>query len=375
MQLDIRRILVVLFCFVLLSNTYAQKKNLRFSALGGPAYSPDYGLLVGGSMLFTFKTNPLDVDLRKSVVPINFSVMEAGYDFKIHPQLFLKGGDIRVFSDLEYLNTYNHYYGVGYEDNRTIERGEKTTEYFQNTVILRNDVLFRINDSPFFIGPSLDYTDRILTDVAPGIKDDFIYIYQCGTEEGINFRNVGFGIRATYDTRDVPVNAYEGKYFDINARMYNKELGSTQNWGVISVEYRQYKKLPRLGERKVLAWTAKVRSTVGDTPFTDMSQIGSPHDLRGYYKGQFRDKTSAYIMAEFRSMWNSKSKFLSKMGYTVWGGVGMIGSDIVTPQGVLPNFGAGFRYEVQPRMNFRIDVGHDPLQNQTLIYFNMTEAF
>ncbi|WP_044221078.1 BamA/TamA family outer membrane protein [Flammeovirga pacifica] len=373
----IQRILIVLLIIILPTKVFAQEKekNLRFSALGGPAYSPDYGVLVGGSMLFTFKTNPLDIDLRKSIVPVTFSIMEAGYDVKIHPQLFLKGGDIRVFSDYEYLNNYEHYYGVGYDDNRTIVRGDETTRYFQNTVIIRNDVLFRIQDSPFFIGPSLDYTDRELTDVAAGIRDDFIYFHQGGTDEGIHFRNVGFGLRLTYDTRDVPVNAYEGVFFDMKARMYHKELGSTNNWGILSFEYRQYKKMSRWGERKTLAWTAKVRSTIGDTPFTDMSIIGSPYDLRGYYKGQFRDKTMAYLMAEYRSMWNSKSKFCSKLGYTVWGGVGMIGSDILTPNGVLPNFGVGLRYEVQPRMNFRIDIGHDPLQKQTLIYFNMTEAF
>ncbi|NME69468.1 BamA/TamA family outer membrane protein [Flammeovirga aprica] len=366
--------LIVTFSFA----TYGQEKkdkNLKFSALGGPGYSPDYGLLIGGTMLFTFKTNPLNQDLRKSVVPLHFTILEEGYNVQIHPQLFLKGGDIRVFSDIEYLNNYNHYYGFGFEENRYIPRGKETTQYFQNTFIFRNDVLFRINDSHFFIGPSLDYTDRRLTDVAEGIKDDWIYNIQGGTDEGINFRNVGFGLRLTYDTRDIPVNAYSGVYFNVSSRFYNKSLGSTTNWGVFTAEYRQYKKLPKLGERKVLAWTANVRSTIGNVPFTDMSLIGSPYDLRGYYKGQFRHRTAAYMLAEFRSMWNSPSKFVNKLGYTVWGGVGMIGPDLLTPEGILPNFGVGLRYEVQPRMNFRIDIGHDPLQKQTLIYFNMTEAF
>lgn len=367
--------LIIILFYIVAFEISAQEKNLRFSALGGPAYSPDYGLLIGGTMLFTFKTDPFDENLRKSIIPISFSVLEAGYDVKIKPQLFLNKGDLRLFSDIQYLNNYDHYYGVGYDDNISIKRGNETTQFFQNTFIVRNDLLFRIGGSSFFIGPSLDFTDRELSDVAVGIKDDWIYNEQGGTDKGIHFRNLGVGFRFSYDTRDIPANAWSGVYFDLSSRIYNREFGSTTNWGIITAEYRQYKKLPKLGKRKVLAWTAKVSSTVGNTPFTDMPMIGSPFDLRGYYKGQFRAKTAAYMMAEYRAMINSKSKFTSKIGYVIWGGAGYIGSDMLSPEGILPNFGVGLRYEVQPRMNFRIDIGHDPINNQTLIYFNMTEAF
>ena len=41
----------------------------------------------------------------------------------------------------------------------------------------------------------------------------------------------------------------------------------------------------------------------------------------------------------------------------------------------LPNYGVGLRIEVQPRMNVRLDLGKNTVNNQTLFYFNMTEAF
>lgn len=44
-------------------------------------------------------------------------------------------------------------------------------------------------------------------------------------------------------------------------------------------------------------------------------------------------------------------------------------------EGVLPNYGVGLRIEVQPRMNVRLDLGKNTVNNQTLFYFNMTEAF
>ena len=44
-------------------------------------------------------------------------------------------------------------------------------------------------------------------------------------------------------------------------------------------------------------------------------------------------------------------------------------------EGVLPNYGLGLRIEVQPRMNVRLELGKNTVNNQTLFYFNITEAF
>lgn len=34
------------------------KRNFHYNILGGPSYTPDFGLLVGGSALMTFRMNP-----------------------------------------------------------------------------------------------------------------------------------------------------------------------------------------------------------------------------------------------------------------------------------------------------------------------------
>ena len=51
-----------------------KEKNMRFSILGGPGYTPDYGVLVGGSTLFTFSTHPEDKNLQRSVLPFAFGL-------------------------------------------------------------------------------------------------------------------------------------------------------------------------------------------------------------------------------------------------------------------------------------------------------------
>jgi len=116
---------------------------------------------------------------------------------------------------------------------------------------------------------------------------------------------------------------------------------------------------------------ADTRFTSGDVPLTDLSMIGSPFNLRGYYLGQYRDKNAFYTLIEYRQMINAGDetkfkKILSKLGFATWVGMGSIAPDFRNWSEIMPNFGAGLRIEVQPRMNFRIDVGHDALSGQTL---------
>ena len=113
---------------------------------------------------------------------------------------------------------------------------------------------------------------------------------------------------------------------------------------------------------------------------TKYALSGTPFDLRGYYMGQFRDKSSHVVMAEYRQMINTDKsnwvkKMLSHVGYVAWGGCGFMGPTPGKIEGVLPNLGLGLRIEVQPRMNVRLDFGRDMVNKQNLFYFNMTEAF
>ena len=37
-------------------------RNFHYNILGGPSYTPDFGLLIGGSALMTFRMNPKDTE-------------------------------------------------------------------------------------------------------------------------------------------------------------------------------------------------------------------------------------------------------------------------------------------------------------------------
>lgn len=375
---------------LLLANTIAysaepdslkQKKNVRFSILGGPGYTPDYGFLIGGSALFTFSTNVEDSTLKRSVLPIAFAYMtNGGGSMIIRPQLFFNHDRFRIFGQFSMNSTLDNYYGVGYETNSNTERGEETTQYRSIGFKLNPVFLFRYRETDLFLGGSLDAGMRAMDDPSQGVINDPHFIAQGGDADGLSFTNMGIGANISYDTRDVPANAYSGVFVEFSATYYPKALGSTMEYGVYKLDYRQFKQLKKLGDRRVLAWMVNGRFTSGDVPITELSMVGSAFDLRGYYMGHYRDKNAVMAVTEYRHMFNAGDettfkRLLSKCGFVTWAGVGSVSESFVNTENLLPNFGAGLRIELQPRMNFRIDIGRDPTNKQNLVYFNMTEAF
>ena len=294
------------------------KRNIHYNILGGPSYTPDFGALIGGSALVTFRMNPSDTLQKRSVLPMAVAVMfEGGLNLMVKPQLFFKNDKFRIFGKFTYKNTLENFYGIGYATNKHYERSDSTSEYRYSGFQINPWFLFRLGKSNFFAGPQIDLS---------------------------------------YDKISEPA-----KYL-VDQPDYN---------------YRQYKKV---GNRKVIAWTAQTKNVFGDVPMNQYALSGTPFDLRGYYMGQYRDKSSHVVLAEYRQMFNTdKSTWVKRMlhhlGFVAWGGCGFMGPTMGKIEGVLPNAGVGLRIEVQPRMNVRLDFGRNFANDQSLFYFNMTEAF
>ena len=355
------------------------KRNLHYNILGGPSYTPDFGVLLGGSALLTFRMDPKDTTMQRSVIPASIAFMfNGGLNIMVKPQLFFRNDRFRIFGQFIYKNTEENYYGLGYTTNKNYIRSEQTSQYQYSGIRFNPWFLFRLKDSDFFLGPQVDLNYEKMKDPAQGILDDPTYQAAGGDANGYKNFSSGLGFLLTYDTRDIPANPYKGTYLDFRGTMYQKWLGGDDNYYLVELDYRQYKSV---GKRKVLAWTAQTKNVFGDNiPLNRYVLTGTPFDLRGYYMGQYRDKTSHLALLEYRQMFNTdKSNWFKKMashlGYVVWGGVGFMGHNPVKIEGVLPNAGIGLRIEVQPRMNVRLDIGRNFVNKESLFYFNITEAF
>ena len=356
-------------------------RNMRFSILGGPGYSPDFGLTIGGSALFTFRMDKSDLELKRSVVPIAIAAMtKGGVKVVSKPQLFFAGDRFRIFGQFQYEYFPDNFYGVGYTTNRDYVRSASTSLFRESELQLNPLFLFRIRQTDWFAGPYLDFTWETMSDVGAEMVRQKDYAAAGGDESGYETLSTGLGFLVTLDSRDVPANAYKGVYFDFRAAAYNDFMGMNglfNDFYRVDLDYRQYLSV---GERKTFAWTVQSKNVFGDVPLNKYSLIGTPFDLRGYYWGQYRDKSAHMVIAEYRQMINTDrttwvKKALSRLGFVAWGGCGFLGPDPFRIEGVLPNAGLGIRIEVQPRMNVRLDFGRNFINGQNLFYFNMTEAF
>lgn len=356
------------------------QRNFHYNILGGPSYTPDFGVLIGGSALMTFRMNPKDTTMRRSVVPMALAFMfeGGGLNLMVKPQLFFKDDKFRIFGVLNYKNTRENFYGIGYNTNKNYERSDSTSQYRYSGFQVNPWFMFRMGKSDIFFGPQIDISYDKLSDPAKHLPQQADYAAAGGDENGYKNFSSGIGFLLSYDTRDIPANPYSGTYVDLRGIMYQKWLGSDQNFYRLELDYRQYKSV---GQRKVLAWTLQTKNSFGrHIPLTKYALSGTPFDLRGYYMGQYRDKSSHVALVEYRQMFNTDrstwlKRITSHLGYVAWGGVGFMGPTPGKIEGVLPNAGLGLRIEVQPRMNVRFDYGRNFVNKQSLFYFNMTEAF
>ena len=176
-----------------------------------------------------------------------------------------------------------------------------------------------------------------------------------------------------YDSRDIPVNAYHGTFVQAMVTFYGSYLGGNNTYFLVDVDFRNYQQLASL-DGQTLAWTIRGRFTQGDVPYGEMSQLGSPSDLRGYTWGRFRDESFYYFITEYRHMFRKRSTGeRGKHGLVAWVGGGSIMEKVFQIDNFLYNFGFGYRLEVQPRMNVRFDYGFG--RDNSGLYFNFTETF
>ena len=318
------------------------KRNLHYNILAGPSYTPDLGVLIGGTSLLTFRVNPEDTTQLRSIIPPSIAVMfEGGVSIQMKPQLFFKDDKFRIFGQFSYKNIKENFYGIGYNTNKDWVRSDSTSEYRYSGIQINPWFLFRIKGSDFFIGPQLDITYDRMKKPAKYMQDLPSYIEAGGNASGYKNFSSGVGFLLSYDSRDMPANAYKGIYLNAQGMIYGKYIGSDNNFYRLDFDYRQYKSV---GLRKVIAWTIQSKNVFGDVPLNKYSLVGTPFDLRGYYMGQYRDKSAHIALAEYRQMFNTdKSNWFKKianhLGFAAWAGCGFMGPNPGKIEGVLPNAG------------------------------------
>ncbi len=375
-----RRFLLAALILAISATAHAQKKisrndsirnekirqgKLIFSQVVIPASAPETGFLLGSASAFTFSLNRADTMQQRSSVPfIAYASVRGAFGFQSDAVLLFKK-KIRWLNSVEFNHIVDNYWGVGYEAGSTVEQSEDSTQYTKNNFRWNPKVLKEIKPK-FFIGSQTDYSLTLVDDPNPHMQQDGAYL-----KYGDRVEAFGVGALLQYDTRDMIVNSWKGTLLELSWLSYPASWTTGEGYSVLSFDFRKFTGLGTT-PGKVLALNFRTRLSVGDTPYTELSTIGSDNNLRGYYGGRYRDQHSAYALVEYRHTFKKKEG-LSKHGFVVWTGAGEVWSSKIELENTLPVIGLGYRFALQPRINLRIDAGIG--RDSFGFYINITEAF
>jgi hypothetical protein len=188
-------------------------------------------------------------------------------------------------------------------------------------------------------------------------------------EESIDFdtedvRAVGVGLTVEYDSRDLPINTYSGRYFKIQALLNDEAIGSKDSYQSYEAGFKSYHEL---SDSVVLAFELRGCQRQGTVPLWDSCRI----KLRGFSATDYLGKSSYSAQAEVR--WRLGQRW----GVVAFGGGGKIDRPYsnVGESASTPSYGAGLRFSVLPakRVNIRLDYAKS--RDSDAIHFSVGEAF
>lgn len=248
------------------------------------------------------------------------------------------GGDrIRYLGAIGKVNANLEYFGVQ----------NQPRAYSLDGFMLVQQLLFRVADSHWYIGPRYVYADTTATfkfgasanEVGPVDKSQRI-------GKG--------GLVIDYDSRDNIFYPNKGSYAEIEAQFARGGLGSTQSFNMFNA--RGFTWLP-LSRTWILGLRADTKFSSGDVPFYAQPYV----DLRGVQKGRYQDRNALAAEAELR--WGVTPRW-SLLAFTGTGKAYGRWNDFSEAATVF-SVGGGFRYMIARKLGLSmgIDVAHSKGQN------------
>lgn len=365
--------------FVFKDESILGHRKPSFRLVPGINRNPGYGFSLGIGGAVSFYTDSADWSLKRSDVPVYFGfTLSKPFSYRItaDPVFYFNENKLKLSANILYRDWLEYYYGVGYGINKATRRDKEYNTYKSKMFQFAPKIHLKL--CPYlYAGIAFDIWHETVSNPTEFLLSDPYYIAMLGSQDKASATGTGVGINVNYDSRDFPNDAYQGALLDLSAMIYTYVLGGNTKYGTLAIDYRQY---VRLGNyKRVIAWNLTSNNTFGNNiPFMRYATIGGINDFRGYYDYQYRDKSILTAQLEYRHMIEVDSEWgilLNRFGFAAWAGVGFMGSNPVKYNAVLPQVGAGLRFAVRDRLNFRLDVAYNTVDRDVLWYFSFSEAF
>jgi hypothetical protein len=202
-----------------------------------------------------------------------------------------KKDHIRYTGALAYPSVNLTFYG---SENRPVLKNG--IDYNLKGWFLLQEIIFRIKNSNFFLGPKLTYFDSVST-------IDFKFPVEGIKPWELGLKNYGLGFVLKYDSQDNIFTPSSGINADISTLFYRGEGGliSSREYTLTDATSRIYW---QLFEDIVLGWRLDGGFSGGDTPFYSLPYI----DLRGIpamrYQGKYALATDVETRWDVNDRWS-----------------------------------------------------------------------
>src|SRR5262245_34413419 len=274
------------------------RPGLSVTILPSIGYNPSYGAFFGASVaLGAWLGDPKTTHLSAASIGASYSTTEqVSVQFK--SDFYLPRNEWALKGDWRYLDTSQPTFGLG-------AASEHESEYPMSFVLYRlyQALYHRVSSSPIFVGVGYHfdrYDDIHDTRAEAGELTPFS-IYSRGTPERTQSSAVSANV--LIDTRDNPINAASGMYWNASLRAYGRVIGSDQDRQSLWRDFRSSTRLPKDGRNVLAIWTF-LWMTFGKAPYLDLPAIGWDtygRSGRGYLQGRIRGADMVYVEAEYRA--------------------------------------------------------------------------
>ncbi|WP_162910515.1 BamA/TamA family outer membrane protein [Hymenobacter oligotrophus] len=317
-------------------------KVRRVGVLPVPAigYSPETRGYLGAVALFTLRLYPRDTLTRTSnaKLEVNFTqnrqrIFSGEWTVLLRREQYLSQGAVA------YLRFPEYFWGVG---NNAPESAKELVD--SRRVEVRATALRKLR-TYVFAGPRVQL--QHLYGVRPAAGGLLEHGQAVGSRGGTSS---GAGYELVYDGRDNLLNPQRRGYARFAQTFFGGWLGSDFRFTRYELDVRRY--LP-LSKRVVLAGQLSGIFSAGEPPFRMLALLGSDADMRGYYRGRFRDRQYAAAQAELRF------PVYKRLGAVAFAGGGQVARNLggFGLGELKPTVGGGLRFLMDRRenINLRLD--------------------
>ncbi|PZP46934.1 MAG: polymerase [Pseudopedobacter saltans] len=326
--------------------------------------SPETGVEMGGTGLYSFYTDRKDTAERISILTLGASMTtKKQLNIKAINDIWTKGNKFHITNEIRYRNFPINFFGTG---GQTLSRNK----------LLLDEKLFRINVAVdknvfghFYSGFKVNY-DRYRYHIGSITNpNDTIYnqdhrsLFYVAAQESIDSRD-----NNTYTSKGVYLKVVYG---------YAPGWGNKDNYKG-SFLYSYFSSFKSFGKNIVWGMNANYLSILSrPVPFYIMPQLGNDQMMRGFYQGRYRNDNLLAVQTELR--W----RFHPRLAVVGFAGLGSVYGDRIdlSTNNLKFSRGAGVRYffDTEKKFTLRIDyaiAGKAPNeQRQRGFYLAFGEAF